>query len=312
MNGYEIYVFVLCLIVFALLTAVFSVLIASLVKASIRLIAGGLEDKRILAEYEKSNKQTKKTGWFERLISVLFSVVVCVLFGFSIAVKFMDKQMTSIPQFRVVLSDSMQEKYEENEYLFENNLNDQFSRFDLVITHKLPDEFDLKTFDIVVYEAGDGTLLIHRIVKIEEPAATHPNERWFWLQGDNVQYPDKFPVKYEHMKAIYRGERIPAVGSFVAFLQSPAGILCVAYILFGVFAIPAMENKIGKEEEKRLTILLQKQEEEKLAKANAPKANGAVFAPFPFGQLRVDNGYMYGVLPPKEKQKEDRRENGNV
>ena len=75
MNGYEIYVFVLCLIVFALLTAVFSVLIASLVKASIRLIAGGLEDKRILAEYEKSNKQKKKTGWFERLISVLFSVV---------------------------------------------------------------------------------------------------------------------------------------------------------------------------------------------------------------------------------------------
>ena len=57
MKDYELYVFLLCIIVFALLTAVFSVLILSLLKADKRLIAGGWEDKRIWAEYEKSKKE---------------------------------------------------------------------------------------------------------------------------------------------------------------------------------------------------------------------------------------------------------------
>lgn len=306
MSDYELYVFILCLIVFVLLTALFGVLIVSLVKSSLRLIRGGLEDKRILAEYDKYNqekKEEKGSGWFKKLASVFFFILIFSVFAFSVALKIMDTQVTSIPQARVVLSDSMQKKYEGNTYLFENNLNDQFSRFDLVITHKLPEEFDLQTFDIVVYEVDD-TLLIHRIVAIEESNEKHPEERWFWLQGDNVQYPDKFPVKYEQMKAIYRGVRIPYVGSFIAFLQSFAGVLCIVYILFGIFAIPVMENKIGKEEEKRLAYLLQKRKEEKRVKTKKTSVKTtAVFAPFPFGELRCINGYIFGVLPSQTTEK---------
>lgn len=279
MTDYEIYVFVLCLVVFLLLTVAFGLLIFWLVKSFLRLIAGGLEDKRILEEYEKRKKKQKKApGWTSKIIPALFSVFVCVIFAFSLVVKFTDKQVTAIPQVRVVLSNSMQKKYEKNTYLFENNLNDQFSRFDLILTHKLPDEFDLKPFDIVVYEQDD-TLIIHRIVKIEEPTNSHPGERWFWIQGDNVQYPDKFPVKYSQMKAIYKGQHIPYVGGFVAFLQAPAGILCVLYVLFGMLVIPALERKIEKEEEKRLAIIL---------------ARGSV-CPYPKGE---DNGYtlVEGVM----------------
>ena len=109
----------------------------------------------------------------------------------------------------------------------------------------------MKLYDIVVYEVYDN-LVIHRIVQIEEPNEKHPNERYFLLQGDDVHYPDKFPVKYKQMKGIYKGERVPMVGSFVMFLQSPAGYLCILLVVFALIAIPMMEKKIKKEEVERL------------------------------------------------------------
>ena len=70
----------------------------------------------------------------------------------------------------------MSTKNEKNEYLFENDLNDQFDMFDIVITQPLPDEEELQLYDIVVYERDD-MLVIHRIVEIEEPNEKH-SERY--------------------------------------------------------------------------------------------------------------------------------------
>lgn len=194
------------------------------------------------------------------------TIIACgflfVIFGFSVYMQvFQDSVNTDIPLYRVVLSSSMAKKYEKNEYLFDNQLDDQFDRFDLILTHKLPDEFDLEVYDIVVYEVDD-MLVVHRIVEIEEPNEKHPGERYFRLQGDNVHYADKFPVKYSQMKAIYKGERIRFIGSFFAFMQSPAGYMCILLVLFGIVAIPWMEKKIEKEELKRLRFLLMQEEEQ--------------------------------------------------
>jgi hypothetical protein len=137
----------------------------------------------------------------------------------------------------------MQTKRESNTYLAENNLNDQFNMFDVVFVHKLPDEFDLELYDIVVYE-HEGTMIIHRIIGIQEPNEDHPEHRHFVLRGDSAKYSDEIPVLYGQMKAIYKGERIRFVGSFFAFLQSPAGYLCILLILFAVFATPIAEKKL--------------------------------------------------------------------
>jgi hypothetical protein len=99
-------------------------------------------------------------------------------------------------------------------------------------------------------------LVIHRIVGIEEPNSKHPDERWFLLQGDAVPGRDRFPVLYEQMRAIYRGERLPFVGSFVAFMRSPAGYFCILLILFGAITVPYLEKKLYKERRKRLQWLM--------------------------------------------------------
>ena len=182
------------------------------------------------------------------MISVLFSLCFIAIFSLSLYLKHVDPTpIGDLPNILVVQSDSMSNKHEENVYLAENNLNDQFNTFDIVLTYKLPDEYDLKLYDIVVYEV-DGKLIIHRIIGIEEPNEKHPNERFFTLKGDNVKYKDSFPVLYSQMKAIYKGERIPQVGSFVLFLQSPAGVLCILLVIFYAFAVPILNKKIQEEE----------------------------------------------------------------
>ena len=123
----------------------------------------------------------------------------------------------------------------------------------MIFTYKLPAEEDLELYDIVVYEVDD-ILVIHRIVGIEEPNNSH-KERYFLLQGDAIERPDRFPVYYSQMKAIYRGERIPFIGSFVTFMQSPAGWLCVILLVFTMIALPVVEKKLQKAIDARYAII---------------------------------------------------------
>lgn len=257
MTDYEIYVFFLCFVVFLLLTALFTTMLVYIIKQKIRLIRCGEEDKTI--QKENRSNQDKKTQRIKQAISTAFSVLICiallVVFVFSVCAN-TDGGICvgNIPSYKVVNSGSMSVKNKRNSYLFDNNLNDQIQTFDLIRIHKLPDEFELKLYDIVVYEV-DKILVVHRIVGIEEPNREHPGERWFTLQGDNVENPDRFPVRYSQMKAIYRGDRTPFIGSFVMFMQSPAGWLCALLIVFAVIATPLAEKKIDREAKLRLAII---------------------------------------------------------
>lgn len=194
-------------------------------------------------------------GLFSVITTIFFACVTVVVFGISITLQINEHKKTQTsPIYRVVYSDSMSRKYDKNTYLYENNLNEQFARFDLVKTHPLPKEEDLQLYDIVVYEIDD-VLVIHRIVDIEEPNEVHPNERLFTLQGDYVEKPDRSPVRYEQMRAIYHGERIQFVGSFILFLQSPAGYACLILIVIEMLAAPLMSKRIEKAEDERFDFI---------------------------------------------------------
>ena len=270
MTDYEIYGLLLCLIVFVVFTVLFTVMLTMLAKSTIKAIACGAEDEKIKTEYEKSLKKRKKTGRFGKFVSALFCTVLSLFCLFSVAVNvFGDNYSLDVPTLSVVKSGSMSYKNEKNKYLLENGLDNQLQTFDLIVTEKLPGEFDLQLFDIVVYEV-DGMLLVHRIVDIEEPNQRHPNERYFLLQGDAVENPDRFPVRYSQMRGIYSGKRVPFIGSFVTFLQSPAGYLCIILVVFALFATPIMDKKIERAKRERLA-LLQKQARDAKKKVLAKK-----------------------------------------
>lgn len=269
---HETYMLIVCAIVYVMMASVSIAVIVALTKMSLKLIRHGAEDEQIIKEKQKKNK--KNGNLFDMLISVFFCVVFACAFLFSAYVSVSGNvYFDNIPTIKVVNSSSMSKKHEKNEYLFKNNLNDQFDTFDVVLTYKIPDEFELKLYDIVVYEMED-ILVIHRIVEIEEPNAEHPNERWFRTQGDNVETADRFPVHYSQMRAIYRGEKIPFVGSFISFMQSPAGWLCMILMLAATVATPIIDKKLEKAREARYALLCKKKASVALGQAQ----NARMFA----------------------------------
>ncbi len=262
MSEFEIYSLILCLIVFVLLTAVFSYLLKIIIQQALQHIRAGLEDEDIVKEFNTSSekKQSKFAKIFDGICNGLLCVFFAVIFLSSLLINCTQNvYFDNVPTYRVVLTSSMEKKNEKNQYLFDNHLDNQISAFDLIATYKLPKEEDLKIYDIIVYEM-DGILVVHRIVNIEEPNASHPNERYFLVQGDAVGQPDRFPVLYSQMKGIYRNEKIPFVGSFVLFMQSPAGWLCMLLVVFVTIITPILEKKLLNERKARFLLLGQGEE----------------------------------------------------
>lgn len=255
MSDFELYVFFLCLIVFVMLTALFTYLLAVILKQMIRLIRAGLEDEAIRKDFYRS-KNMKRAG---KLLDCLVSTVVCVAllaaFVFSLYVNLCeDSYLSEVPTLKVVTSSSMASRYEKNTYLFENGLEDQAALYDLLLTYRIPPEDELELYDIVLYEI-EGKMVLHRIIAIEEPNDAHPNARHFLLQGDALERPDRFPVLYSQMRGIYRGEKIPFVGSFILFMQSPAGWLCILLVIVALIGTPILEKRIRRESEERLQLM---------------------------------------------------------
>ncbi|MBE6132958.1 MAG: hypothetical protein E7180_06195 [Erysipelotrichaceae bacterium] len=254
MTQFDLYVLILCFIVFILLGGLSLFIILYITKLSVKLIRHGVEDEKIIAQYEK-NKLKKKTGIIDYIVSGVFFLAVFAFFSFSIFVNVQeDKYFENIPTFKVVNTGSMSYKNEKNTYLTLNNLNDQFSTFDVILTYKLPDEEDLKLYDIVVYELN-GVMVVHRIIGIEEPNDKHPDQRYFLLQGDANDSPDRYPVLYSQMKGIYKGQNIPFIGSLITFMQSPAGWICIFLIIGTMIGTPILESYFEKEKNKRLLAL---------------------------------------------------------
>ena len=244
MSGYDIYVFILCFIVFTIFTVLFSYMIYTIMQLQRKLMKHGHMDEEITKEYEKEQTASPVLTWVSRILSLVLCLAFFVTFAFALWMRATeDRPANGIPSIKVVKSESMATKHKENGYLVENGLDDQLQMFDIVVCNHLPPEDELELYDIVVYEHND-VYIIHRIVGIEEPNEKHPDERHFLLKGDANKYADEFPVLYSQMRGIYEGFRIPFMGSFVLFMQSPAGWLVILLVIFAMVGTPLVEKKL--------------------------------------------------------------------
>ena len=117
MEGYELYVLLLCLIVYAALVALFSVLITFIVRQTLKLVRLGAEDEKIKTQYlkERQKKTAGIWGIIDRIVPIITCVVLFVFFVFSLTVNVKGCDATgNTPVFRVVSSSSMASKYEGN------------------------------------------------------------------------------------------------------------------------------------------------------------------------------------------------------
>ncbi len=255
MTLYEIYVFILCFIVFVLLVSVFSFMLTIILKQHFKAVHAGLEDEVLKTEYKTAFEKSKKAKLTGCIVSLTVGIVFVLFFCFSLFLNIQqDRFFENIPTIKMVSSGSMSKKHEKNGYLVQHNLNNQIQTFDLICVYQVPQEQDLKLFDIILYEV-DGSYIIHRIVGIEEPNENHPGQRYFLCQGDANETPDRFPVYYSQIRAIYKDQRVPFVGSFIAFMQSPAGWLCMLLVAFCTFGMPVLEKKVEQQIKLRLQTI---------------------------------------------------------
>ena len=269
----DIYIFGLCFVVFTALTVLLAVLIVTMLRYYVRLVRLGAEDEKIRQEYDNRHKHSKFLNALGNIINILVFVVLLTAFGCSVAVKICERNNCNAIDtgaLRVVRSNSMSKAYEKNEYLFENGLEgdaEHFSLFDIIYTESMPPEKELKLYDVVVYQM-DEYWIIHRIVKIEEPNEKHPDETYYYFRGDYNNMTDPKPVTYSQMRGIWHGQKVEQVGSFVLFMRSPAGILCIILMMFAVFVVPFVIKKIENERKERYRMLtgVDLFEEEKLAR----------------------------------------------
>ena len=258
MTGYDLYVFIVGLVTFFAMVGLFLTMLLIIAAKEIKAITYGIEDDKIIKEYEKYNKKRAASTTVNIVVKALLIVITIfavIFFVWSAALRFQDPKVegdVKVP--RVVLSDSMSYKRESNVYLEENGLDDQFDTFDIIFMRELPNEFELELYDVVIYELR-GDLIIHRIVGIEEPNEQHPDHRLFELRGDAVKNSDEFKVEYSQMKAIYEGEKINYVGSFIYFMQSPLGYICILLLIVGSVLAPILELMVKHAKRRRLSEL---------------------------------------------------------
>ena len=259
----------LCLVVFTAFAALIAVLIGMLVRLYIRLIRSGGEDELIRAEFKVERKKFRVS---DIVNSVIMGIIVIALFSssiFSLYVYLVEEHAADdVPSIMVVNGSAMAENNAENTYLTEKGLNDQIKNFDLITTKQLPTESALALYDVVVYEK-DGSLHPLRIVEINEPDSDNAS-RSFVLRGDAVGGEDSVTATYGELRGIYRGTRVPFVGSIILFLQSPSGYLCIFLVLFAIIITPFLKKKIYDEKKKRWNLLLEEPKDKKQKSAPEP------------------------------------------
>lgn len=147
-----------------------------------------------------------------------------------------------------------------------DSMSPTFKAGDLIICRMLTDQekANVEVGDVITYYVDlnrDGTNEInsHRVVeKYDEGGYVY-----YITQGDNKETnptPDSDPVVYYDVICVYTGTRIPGLGGFLSFLQTPLGFLfvivlpLVAFFIYELYRFLTVLNEIrGKKSGKSIS-----------------------------------------------------------
>ena len=131
-----------------------------------------------------------------------------------------------------------------------------------------PDQ--LRIGDVIAFMEGN-IVVTHRIIDIETSAA---GQRLFHTKGDANNTADEHPVSESNLVGIYKS-RIPKVGDFAMFLQSPVGmVLFIGVPVIAFISVDFVRNRRSKQQELEKTRELE-EEVERLRKLTQHQNGGA-------------------------------------
>lgn len=245
-------------------TVVFAILFINYRKFSVAEINSGKRDIDLIEQYfhDKEPAVVIRRKIFKVLKFIAYTAIMAVItvsLVFALFIRFSSNLPVGTKTLMVVASGSMSTKNEVNDYLFTNNLNDQFPTYAIIVL-EVVDPSELKQYDVIAYNHPSGKTYIHRIRAIEYST---DGTRTYRTRGDAVASDDQNDSAYnvvvtdDDIVGRYTGVYVPYIGAFVQFMQSAAGIVTVIALVFCLIMFDRNAGKITEAHEKRTAFLFE-------------------------------------------------------
>ena len=242
---------IVCLVSFSL---VFTILFRHYYYSNMEKISSGEEDVALIEyaieeEKQKKKKSKKVIHITTKIVSYLIFGAILVFFGISLYARFSNNLVYfGDSSLIVIATGSMSEKNSSNDYLFNNNLNNQFNAYDVIGISKYQSQEDIELYDVIAFHNLDDDIIVHRVVEIN---TLEDGSIVYITQGDANRGNDSYSqygsyLTYDKIVGYYNGTRIPGVGIFVIFLQSNAGIITIIAIAYCLFMFDYYNSKYEK------------------------------------------------------------------
>ena len=276
MSNIEIIGIVVAIFGLTSFSIIFTVLYSNYSKSLVKECQDGKRDIELIDEAVYDNlahiknrrkiiKTIKSIGFYGLMIIIIPFFIIAVITKFSNNITVFDKGII------VVATGSMSEKHEDNDYLLENNLNNQFDAYEIIVLEKIESDSELKLYDVISYmDTKSGKNIIHRIVGT---TVRSDGTIEYITRGDANNSDDSFRPTLENIVGKYTGAHIPFVGSFVLFMQSSIGMITIFSLLYCLIMMEFFSKKIDKAQNDRLAILSEVIDYSKETKKGFAKAN---------------------------------------
>ncbi len=155
--------------------------------------------------------------------------------------------------YMTILTSSMEEKNEDNDYLLTYDLNDQITQYSLIGIDKINSEDDIELYDILAYK-HDDIVIVHRVVEIKE---NDKGETIYRLQGDSnpssLNYEKE--LMFDDFIGKYNGYQNYGLGVTLTYIKSNIGIIAILGAAIFLFLATYAEEMINNEYKTRLLLL---------------------------------------------------------
>ena len=214
----------------------------------IKDVKKGKYDISILKKKFKKLQLSRKKKRLLKSCNIILNTLAIVLIIFlGSMILISNNILPSKYQLLVVTSDSMAYKNEDNTYLDENNLNNQFKTNDLILIEKVSSYDEINLYDIICYQ-DSNQLVIHRVID-------NSFNSYFITKGDANLNSDPIRVSFNQVIGKYTNFKIENIGEFIFFTKSIDGI-CLFIDLLMILASYLICDEITKKENlKRLKYL---------------------------------------------------------
>ena len=274
METIEIVGIIVSLIGIGSFSAIFTILYVTYTNAAINEFRSGKKDVELIDEaiYDNLTHVKKRREIIKTIKSIGFyglMIIIIPIFVFSLLNKFSGNvTMFGDRGILVVASGSMSKQNEANHYLVTENLNNQFETYDTIVIEKVRYASDVDVYDVIAFSNDEGKIVIHRVI---DKQFINGMIR-FETRGDSNNASDKYMPCMDDIHGKYVDVKIPVVGMFVMFMQSPIGIITVVGLLYCLITTDKLTEKLFKEQQKRLDKLstaIDYENETEMGKMNA-------------------------------------------